>query len=144
MTTDPANLDERMFEWDLDEAQKMLRDQFVDEYLKDYDPFRAAIRCKFSGPFAVEWSKRFMLEGYVQRRIMEITRKQRDLSDEEERLAHMENMRALSYNADTSSARIAAGKEFAEMKGWKKDNTAATAADDLVEAFKDIAKRLPV
>lgn len=57
---------------ELNEREKALRDLFVDEYLKDYDPYRAALRCGFMASFAKEYAARFMSEPYVQKRISEL------------------------------------------------------------------------
>lgn len=135
--------DDRLFEYELDEKQQALRDLFVTEYLKDYDAFQAALRCGFLSTFAVEWGRKLLQESYVQRQIAEFARAKHAENDAEAKLAHIENMRKLSLTGPESS-RVSAGKEYAELMGWKKDNDAETSAERLVDAFKDLAQRLPV
>lgn len=43
--------------------------QFVEQYLKDYDPFAACLRIDYSMETALEAAKEFMNEPYVRRRI---------------------------------------------------------------------------
>lgn len=52
--------------------EKALRDMFVSEYLIDFDQVRAAMRCGFDQQFAIEYSRKFMEESYVQKRINEV------------------------------------------------------------------------
>ena len=42
-----------------------LRDRFVQEYLTDYDPFKAAIRIGYAPAYAKDFCQRFMQEPYV-------------------------------------------------------------------------------
>lgn len=49
--------------------EKALRDVFVREYVKDYNPVLAAIRCGFMRAFAEEYAVKFMAESYVIKRI---------------------------------------------------------------------------
>lgn len=57
---------------ELNEREKALREMFVAEYLKDYDAYRAALRCGFMASFAKEYAARFISEPYVQKRISEL------------------------------------------------------------------------
>lgn len=77
MAQQPPNDDQKRF-WDGDfleiepepeGREKALRDFFVVEFLKDYDPVLAAMRCGFMRAFAEEYAVRFMGESYVQRKI---------------------------------------------------------------------------
>lgn len=54
---------------ELTAQEKELRNAFVDQYLVDYDPIRAALRIGFSSAFAEQYAKRFMDESYVAKRI---------------------------------------------------------------------------
>ena len=53
-------------------SEKKLRDQFVDEYLIDFDQTGAAMRVGFSASFAQTYAERFMNEPYVRKRIMDL------------------------------------------------------------------------
>lgn len=52
--------------------EKAVRDLFVTEYLVDYDGIKAAMRCGFQFQFAVEYSKQFLQDPYVQKRISDL------------------------------------------------------------------------
>ena len=67
-------LDPRLMEPEPSGQEKALRDLFVQEYIKDFDPFQACLRVGFQAAFAVEYAKKFMGEAYVQRRITELQR----------------------------------------------------------------------
>lgn len=56
----------------LNEHEKKTRDQFVQEYLKDFDPYRACIRIGYSNLFAGDFAKRFMEEPYTLKRIADV------------------------------------------------------------------------
>ena len=57
---------------ELTEREKGLRDLFVNEFLVDYDPFKAAQRCGFQISFAKDYAAKFMGESYVQKRIKQL------------------------------------------------------------------------
>ena len=67
----------------LTQSEMALRDKFVIEYIKDYDAFAACIRIGYAGPFAKEFSQRFLGETYVQNRIkkVEIAPPEEDLDE---------------------------------------------------------------
>lgn len=54
--------------------EKAIRDKFVEEYVKDFDAFHAAIRTGFLRDFASDYSSKFLGEPYVQRLIAEARR----------------------------------------------------------------------
>lgn len=53
----------------LDDREKALRDQFVTEYLKDEDGYKAALRVGFIGSIAADTAKQFLGEPYTQQQI---------------------------------------------------------------------------
>ena len=53
-------LDPRLMEPEPFGQEKALRDLFVQEYIKDFDPFQACLRVGFQAAFAVEYAKKFM------------------------------------------------------------------------------------
>lgn len=69
---------------ELTEQERAVRDRFVEEYLVDYSPVRAARRVGFSSSFAKEYAERFMQESYVARKIEELKHKNVDEADREE------------------------------------------------------------
>jgi hypothetical protein len=121
----------------LPEAEKMnprekaLRDMFVSEYLIDFDQVKAAMRCGFNQQFAVEYSRKFMEESYVQKRINEV----RFMKTDEKALAEFDKARILSslmaeahYHGPGSSqaARVAALGKLAIMYGMEVKRVEAT------------------
>lgn len=55
----------------LTEHEKSTRQQFVKEYLKDYDARKACLRIGYSNLFATDFAKRFMDEPYTLKLISE-------------------------------------------------------------------------
>lgn len=55
---------------DLSPREKALRDLFVREYLTDYDPIAACLRCGFMRSFAEEYATKFMSEPYVRQQLI--------------------------------------------------------------------------
>lgn len=53
----------------LTSSEMVLRDRFVQEYLKDYDAYAACIRVGYAAAFAKEFCVRFMGESYVLNKI---------------------------------------------------------------------------
>ena len=60
---------EGCIETPLSEKEKLLRDAFAEEYIKDFDRINAALRMGFDFAFADDFSLKFMQEGYVHRKI---------------------------------------------------------------------------
>lgn len=102
-------------------AEKALRDLFVNEYLVDYDAQKAAMRCGFGGQFAIEYSKKFMAEPYVQQRISKLgTSADVDQEDLEafnvRRVREQLTREAFYYGPGAShSARVSALAKLAEI-----------------------------
>jgi phage terminase small subunit len=108
--TEPPSLTEAWnLEEEMTEGQRVLRDNFVNEYLKDFDAYSAAIRCGFLATFAIDWCKRLMSEGYVKRRIAELTAPLENDTQQME-LDRIRNMRHLRYIAahGSNTERVAA------------------------------------
>ncbi len=105
------------------DAEKALRDLFVIEYLVDYDPVKAAMRCNFGGQFAIEYSKKFMAEPYVQQRISQLGTSA-DVDPEElssfnrRRIREQLTREAFYYGPGSShAARVAALKALSDIEG---------------------------
>lgn len=115
--------DSMEMEPELTDREKLLRDIFVTEYIKDYNPEAAAIRCGFMKAFAVEYAKKFMQEAYVLKRIKAVELHQiedegaKD-SGERDRLLVMASLRQIAYNPATpAAARVQALAKLAEIRG---------------------------
>jgi hypothetical protein len=129
----------------LDADAIAVRDRFVEEYLKDYEPVNACLRCGFAMAFAVQWAPFFMTDTYVQRRIIELTRApqlsaaDQDLHDR----ALLENTLREAMQKGHYATRVSAAKAFGELKGWSKHNNDDAAAAELIEALKGFAVKAP-
>lgn len=134
-------LDARQLEQPLTEQERFLRDNFVDQYLKDFNAYQACIRLGFQASFALEWATRLFNDGYVQRKIQHMTRTQK-VSDEEAKVL-LENELLRIAQCGSDSARVSAIREFNAMKGWSKPDGPADSAAELVEALKEFAQQAP-
>jgi hypothetical protein len=134
-------LDSRQLEQPLTEQERFLRDNFVDQYLKDFNAYQACIRLGFQASFALEWATRLFNDGYVQRKIQHMTRTQKIADEEAKALLENELLRIAQCGSD--SARVSAIREFNAMKGWNKSDGPAEGAEALVEALKEFAQQAP-
>lgn len=126
--------------------QKALWDSFVEEYIKDYSPVRAAMRVGFNETFAQEYSKLFMAEPYVQRLITEHELKpaptEEELNDRYRQQIEQTYLKVMGCG--DPKAMVAAAAGLAKIRGY--DQPKDTSADELgklVDAFKEIAKVTP-
>ena len=139
-------LDPRLMEPALSESEKALRDFFVEQYLKDFDPFQACLRVGFQAAFAVEYAKKFMQETYVQRKITEGQRS--TPKDEEQRTKELKEL-AISVLVQASqngpyASRVAAIRELKSMHGWDKGAEVEDKDASLISALRDFAQNAPV
>lgn len=137
-----AKTDASLFEAPLSEQEKALRDLFVNEYLKDFDPFQAALRVGFLVTFALEQGKKLMQESYVQRQIALLTRKPSEDFDSDKAL--IENTLRQAMQHGPYASRVSAAKTLAEMRGLAKPDTADDNEAVLVDLFRDFATKVPV
>lgn len=139
---DPT-LDPQRMEGTLTEREIAVRDVFVGEYMKDFDPFRACVRMGFLHAFAIDQAKVFMQDGYVLRKVDYLTRKSIGPS-EEDKAAALENLRWLMHNGTTSS-RAAATRMYMEAQGYvkKDENGEESRAANLAAALADFATKAP-
>lgn len=110
-----------MLEPELSDADRAMRERFVEEYLKDEDAILAASRCGFQFGFAKEIGIKFLGEAYVQKRLQERREKPpEDAAAEEERL-RLKVLRRLESEAsdmrNSSSSRVAALAKLAVILG---------------------------
>lgn len=118
-------------EIELSARERALRDLFVKEYMLDFDPVTACMRCGFQSVMAAQYATRFMEEPYVQRRIAAEQMRIAAADDEEQQ--DMEKQRIIAgllreahYRGPGSShaARVAAFAKLASIKGLDKETKA--------------------
>jgi hypothetical protein len=68
-------------------AEMVLRDQFVETYLTDYDAFAACVRIGYGPAYAKDYCVRFMQESYTLQRISQRERERNPASATDEELA---------------------------------------------------------
>lgn len=120
---DPWNRVEK--EVELSVREKALRDLFVNEYLKDYNPLAAAQRSGFNYSFAQDYAVKFMQESYVQMRIKECEHTPDQDSEEldKRRIRKALFEQAFYRGADSShSARVSALGKLAAIYGMDDAN----------------------
>lgn len=66
---------------ELTKTEKGLRDRFVNEYVKDYNAFCAALRLGYAEAYAAQYSQQFLREPYTQQRLAQV---QEEIGDAEE------------------------------------------------------------
>jgi len=110
----------------LDDREKALRDKFVTEYLKDEDPYRAALRIGFTDSLAIEYAKKFLGEPYTQQQISARRNSEPGTPAEEREAAKRVKLQikaallkeAFYHGKDsTQAARVAALKTLATLEG---------------------------
>ena len=137
---------------ELSAAEKLVRDRFVEEYLKDYDQLGAAIRLGYSEAFASQYATKFMAEPYVRKAI---TDREEELGLSTEEAQHRRRIVAGLYREANSrfnsgSARVAALGQLAKIVGIEapvksevKLTNTAPALDHLsVEELEQIKNKL--
>lgn len=138
--------DSRLFEPEPSGHEKELRDLFVQEYLKDFDPFQACLRVGFQSAFAIEYQKRFMNEPYVQRRIVELQRvapADEAAQLKEDRALILSVLRQAAQNGPYAS-RVQAAAKLATIHGLDRPNNEEEDGQTLIDAFREFAARAPV
>ncbi|MFA7523101.1 MAG: hypothetical protein WCY71_09285 [Halothiobacillaceae bacterium] len=139
-------LDPRLMEPELSEQEKALRDLFVQEYIKDFDPFQACLRVGFQAAFAVEYAKRFMSEPYVLRLIAELQRstpENEDAQSREDKALVLSVLRQAAQNGPYAS-RVQAAAKLASILGLDRPDGGEEGEQALIDAFRDFAARAPV
>lgn len=136
-------LDPRQLEPALTDQEKTLRDHFIGQYLKDFDPYQACLRMGFVPTYAEQWSRILFADGYVQRGIAHLTSVPSSGPEQEARdKALIETTLRKVMQRGSDSARVAAVREFRAMRGWGNDGD-GEASEDLVEMFRRVAEQLP-
>jgi len=139
-------LDPRLMEAELSEQEKALRDLFVQEYIKDFDPFQACLRVGFQAAFAVEYAKRFMSEAYVQRKIADLQRatpENEDAQARQDKALVLSVLRQAAQNGPYAS-RVQAAAKLATILGLDRPEGGEEGEQALIDAFRDFAAKAPV
>lgn len=122
--------------------EKVLRDVFVQEYLKDYDELQACLRVGFQFSFAQEFSRKFMQEPYVQQKIAEYQRKDSQTTESDKALV-LNVLREAAQRGPYAS-RVAAAAKLAAILGLDNAAPADNETDKLIQAFKEFSEKAPV
>ena len=106
----------------LSEKEKILRNEFVRNYLIDFDPVLACMRVGFAKAFAENYAIRFMAEPYVQQRITDLTLQAPDDTDAQEEADKQLTLTVLREAAQRGpySSRVAAAAKLATILGMDK------------------------
>lgn len=106
----------------LSEKEKILRNEFVRNYLIDFDPVLACMRVGFTKAFAEDYAIRFMAEPYVQKRITELTLETPDDETAQEEADKQLTLAVLREAAQRGpySSRVAAAAKLATILGMDK------------------------
>jgi phage terminase small subunit len=103
----------------LTEAERDVRDRFVDEYVTDYNAFAAAVRLGYAPTYAKTFSVQFMQEPYVLNRIKEQEGQQ---GEETEKDVHRKRLIQMLYreansSLNSGSARVSAMTQLSKIVG---------------------------
>lgn len=143
----PASLNPFMFfEPAPTPGEKALYDQFVTEYIKDYNPVEACVRVGFGMTFALEYAKLFIAKPYVQRALAEHRNKPPEdekKQEEQDKAMIISVLRECAMNGQ-GATRVAAARALASIRGLdvQPDKT-GDALEKIAEEFRNLAKELP-
>lgn len=139
-------MDPNVYQEALSESEKALRERFISEFMKDFDPFFAALRTGFQPTYATEWGKRLYQCSYVQGRIADLMRKPDENPDEAlaKKRALLENVYLEAMQRGPYASRVAAGRAYAALHGWEKPDPSVNAEAAIAEALKQFATKAPV
>lgn len=116
----PQYWDPSVMQQALSPLEKDLRERFVVEYVKDYDPVAACVRIGFMKGVAVRYGHQFLDEPFVQQLLDKHERQQTDPKVVERNIRALAWKEANSRGEGTSqSARIAALSLLADLHGLK-------------------------
>lgn len=108
----------------LPEADRAIYDSFVTEYLKDFDTFKACLRLGYRADQALNFSRKFIIEPYVQfivssrLRDVELANSDTDVQNERDKNTVMAALRDVVNNGDVGE-RISAAKVLSDILGMK-------------------------
>lgn len=128
------------------EDERVLYDAFVAEYMRDFNPVDACIRMGFQLSYALEYSKRFMTVAYVLNQIQARKEHEPDAMLEQEqrdKALILNTLREAAAKADDKT-RVAAVGKLMQIYGMDKRLGELGEADDLIDAFREFARKVPV
>jgi hypothetical protein len=138
--------DMKLFAPALTPGETALREQFLQEYIKDFDDVAAAMRCGFMHAFAKEYGPKFLQEPYVQWRLAELktaTPLDEAKQAEADRQMILAGLRQTAQNGPYQT-RVAAMKTMAGILGIDKaPEPIRDIAAELSDAFEKLADKLP-
>ncbi len=128
----------------LSKADMEARDQFVDEYMTDFDALQACIRLGMTLTYAETYFKRMMVDPYVLKQIqarMRQTTQSAEKEKESDRALLLNTLRQAMQHGQYAT-RVSAAARLAEIQGIAKvsDDT----GQELVDALREFAAKAPV
>ncbi len=127
-------------------AEKALYDQFITEYVKDYNAYESLIRCGFGATFAFNLAQVFPLKPYINQRITEhkatIPVEDKSIEAQDKALV-LSVAREIAQNGKRSE-RIAAAALMAKIRGMDvQPDKSGEALKQLADDFRELSKTLP-
>lgn len=127
-------------------AEKALYDQFVEQYMVDFNAFEACMRVGFGASYALEYAKIFLLKPYIIRKIAEkrnTAAADPQKQEDQDKALVLSVARELAQNGK-GAQRVAGAALLARIRGMdvQPDKT-GDALKQLADDFKDLAKNLP-
>lgn len=135
---------------ELTPREKALRDEFVKQYLLDYDAWAACIRVGFLKSVAGQYAQELMECPYVRQQITARTTAPAAGGETELRLEQAQIkaslMREAHYRGPGSShaARVAALGKLATLAQMDVDEGEGDKLESLVRVFREMAQKVPV
>jgi phage terminase small subunit len=109
------------FARDLTNAEKALRDRFVNEYVVDFSAQNAATRIGYSADYAYDMARKFMQEPYVLQKIKEAKAESGMLTDTDEHKRRIQEM--LYTEAAIGRNKVAALNSLKDLLGLNAPTT---------------------
>jgi phage terminase small subunit len=103
------------FARELTNAEKALRDRFVEEYVIDFSSQNAATRIGYSADYAYDMARKFMLEPYVLQKIKEVKARAGLITDLDQHRVRLQEM--LYTEAQIGRNKVAAINSLKDMLG---------------------------
>ena len=120
--------------------ERLLRDEFVKEYLKDFDPYKAALRMGFQRVFAEDQGQELINDPYVQAQLPKIRPEPKDQFESDRQLV-MDTLRRAAQNGPFNT-QVQAATMLSRILGIDKFNDSTTASQELAQAFRDFSENL--
>lgn len=127
----------------LSKSELALRDNFVTEYLVDYDSIKACLRLGFLSSFAQEFAMRLETDPYVQRKIAEARMTTPADQLERDKQTVLATLRQATVHGPYNT-RVAAATQLAKLIGMGVDDGQGSAEQELVDVLRDFAGKLTI